>query len=272
MSRSFPALVVFGAVAFARYAQAQGECPEGDWFCEETAATPADASEAPAAGSPDAAAGTGVNRPQPTEPADAGSRVVVARPGETPEPPKRRHHRRFGVNARLQGVVMGDDDDRHPDAGMGGIGASFRYRPIPYFAFDAALDFFGGRDFQGFERREAALLLSALVFFNPQHRVQATLLGGFGWSAASVDVEPRPGQAVFASYEADYRYFGAHLGPGVEVLISRSIGVNAEFIGFIRTRTDRGRRRLPEFVDPDTGRATNTSGGGLFRVGASFYF
>jgi len=43
-------------------------------------------------------------------------------------------------------------------------------------------------------------------------------------------------------------------------------------VGFIRGRTDDAARYDPEFVDPDTGRTTNTSGGGLFRGGITFYW
>jgi len=43
-------------------------------------------------------------------------------------------------------------------------------------------------------------------------------------------------------------------------------------IGFLRWRTDRHAADNPEFVDPVTHQTTNTSGGGLLRLGATFYW
>ena len=41
-------------------------------------------------------------------------------------------------------------------------------------------------------------------------------------------------------------------------------------VGFVRGRTDSAADRNPEFVDEVTGRTSNTSGGGLMRVGIAF--
>jgi hypothetical protein len=59
---------------------------------------------------------------------------------------------------------------------------------------------------------------------------------------------------------------------GVEVRVSRRLAMGGDIIGFVRGRTDDKADISPEFVDPDTHRATNTSGGGLLRVGATFYW
>ena len=68
----------------------------------------------------------------------------------------------------------------------------------------------------------------------------------------------------------EYDYFGGHGGIGLEFRLSRRVALNIDALGFIRNRTDDDPR--PEFVDPETGRTTNTSGGGMFRGGISFYW
>jgi opacity protein-like surface antigen len=278
------AIVFLGAVlSLPSVASAQGECPDG-WFCEQEAPAEdeggSDDAEAPAA-TPDA---EGTPESQPARPAQpvpgrdgkGEPRIVVDRPENAPAPRKRRRRHEWGVNLRLEGVMM-DDDGRHDDASMGGLGISLRYRPIPHFAFDAGLDFIGGTDWAGNERRETALLLSGIVFFNPRSKVQFYTLGGIGFSGARVThevvVENPDGSVTFGEeFDERYSYFGAHLGVGLEFRVSRKVALNLDVLGFIRGRTDELAEREPEFVDPDTGRVTNTSGGGLARAGITFYW
>jgi hypothetical protein len=68
---------------------------------------------------------------------------------------------------------------------------------------------------------------------------------------------------------AEYTYFGGFAGVGAEHRMSRSLAINVDLRGFVRGRQDGGSQ--PEFVSAD-GRATNTSGGVLFNLGASLYF
>jgi hypothetical protein len=206
----------------------------------------------------------------PQQPADPKPEIVVDRPENVPKPPVKRRRKEWGFKAHLDAALMGEG--ANDDAGMGGIGLGFRYRPLPYFAFDADLELTGGTDWNGYERGEAGLLLSAVFFFNPRDRVQFYGLGGLGFSRANVQIEPLKGQADFEPYERDYRYFGGQLGLGVEWRASRTVGINGDLVGFIRGRTDRHADREPEFVDPDTHRATNSSGGGLLRVGVTLYW
>jgi hypothetical protein len=63
-----------------------------------------------------------------------------------------------------------------------------------------------------------------------------------------------------------------HLGLGLEFRIGRKTALNFDVLGFIRGRTDSRAEYEYEFVDPETGRGTNTSGGGLFRGGITFYW
>jgi hypothetical protein len=69
-----------------------------------------------------------------------------------------------------------------------------------------------------------------------------------------------------------YRYFGAFLGLGVECTLNARWSVFADLLGFLRGRTDQRSVNEPEYVDLETGNVTNSSGGGLLRVGGAFYF
>lgn len=274
------AIITFGAVlAVPGLASAQSECPDG-WFCEpespaaedneSTQGEQAEAEPAPEPGSkPEPAAPRSSDKPKPA--------IVVSRPEHVPPPPRRRRQREWGVNLRLEGVLM-NREGRTEEAGMGGLGVSFRYRPIPYFAFDAGLDFVGGTDWAGNERQETALLLSAMVFFNPRNPIQVYALGGIGFSGARVTLEEpdvrNTDGSITPGYELKerYSYFGAHLGAGLEFRVSRKVALNLDVLGFVRGRTDELSEEQPEFIDANTGRATNTSGGGLARAGITFYW
>jgi len=72
--------------------------------------------------------------------------------------------------------------------------------------------------------------------------------------------------------QRSYSYFGGQLGAGLEFRVTRRVSLNLDLVGFMRGRTDQEARVQPEFTDPDTGRTTNTSGGGLFRGGITFYW
>ncbi len=278
--------------------QPRGNCPPGGWFCDEAES----ADEEPAAdeATPDTGH-DGDERPAPGSRRPPkykrGPSVVVVSPGDEPPPnvvvlekgtepppppvtrPHRRRFREMGINLRLEGVLMGSSDDRTRahDSGMMGGGISFRYRPIPHFAFDAGVDILGGRDWYGFRRNETALLLSAMVFFNPYSPVQFYLLGGVGVSGAEVNwrgTQSNPdGTTQPIAQRREYSYFGAHFGPGLEFRASRRVALNVDLLGFIRGRTDRRANTEPEFVDPgNPQRTTNTSGGGLLRGGITFYW
>jgi len=266
-------------------ALAQADCPPGSWFCEEPAAQPdadVDGDDADVGAEPDAESDdTPAKKSKPPivvyQPAgEPPDKIIVVDRHDAPKPARRRFRREWGFNIHLQSVLMGDRDERHEDSGMSGLGFSFRYRPIPHFAFDAGVDFLAGVDFQGQDRRETALLLNAMVFFNPRSKLQVYTIGGLGFSGAHVqrnsDIALEDGTVLPAGYEANYSYFGAQLGLGLEWRVGRKIALDFDVIGFIRGRTDELARTEPEFVDASTGRATNTSGGGLGRLGVTFYW
>ncbi len=184
----------------------------------------------------------------------------------------RRPYHEWGFNLHLEDALLGSKPERASNAGMAGLGFGIRYRPLPPVAFEAGLDLLGGTDFQGYSRTEVALLLNTLVFFNPHDVAQFYMLGGLGLSGADVTVVPHAGDPNFKRRDEHYSYFGGQLGLGLEVRVTRRIAVSGDLLGFVRTRTDTQSETAPEFVDPNTHRATNTSGGGLLRLGATLYW
>jgi hypothetical protein len=158
------------------------------------------------------------------------------------------------------------DNGQDESAGMGGVGFSLRIRPEPYFVVDIGLDMLGGKDYQGHRRAEVPFSLSGIFFANPKSATQFYVLGGLDWSHARVEIDDR------TQTTEEYSYFGGHLGPGLEFRLSHPVSLNIDLLGFIRGRTDRLAASELEFTDERTGQTTNTSGGGLFRVGVTFYW
>jgi hypothetical protein len=251
-------------------ATAHAECPEGDWFCEPSAdkapAAPPDKTD-PA--TPPSDAGT-PKEPVPPGLAPPPTRVRIE-PGPPPRPRRHRRHREFGANLHIVGALLGSEHGMSHDSGMGGLGAAFRLRLHPVFALDLGLDFLGGRDFNGNVRGEAVLSASGLLYLNPRQRAELYLLGGLSTSRAHVEVRYLGSERV-APHDANYSYFGGQLGFGVEARLSRRLAASADLVGFIRERSRRYRYYEPDFVDPESHRATNRSGGGLVRGGFTFYW
>lgn len=262
-------------------ALAQGACPPGSWFCDEQG-TPPESDEGGEATEPEG------SQPETTAPEAESTRksappIVVYQPPPGSDVIVERHvirHRRWaprewGFNLRVETVMMGEDQRRAQNSGMGGLGFSLRYRPVPHFALDAGVDLLSGVDWQGMKRREHSLMLNAMIFFNPRSKLQVYTIGGIGFSGADVDVPVTitnsSGNTQGIS-EQQWSYFGGQLGLGLEWRVGRKVAINADVLGFIRGRTDDLARTQPEFVDPDTGRVTNSSGGGLVRLGLTFYW
>jgi hypothetical protein len=273
-------------------AEENGGCADGAWFCDETAPAGNDAGAAREGAPREEGAKPSAPKSESGEgkaPAKAPAVVVVTAEGQPPPkvvvvqepapPAKRDNYRdydRWGVNLRLQSALLGEDPERDEDAGMGGLGVSLRFRPVPHFAFDFGLDVLGGVDWNGYDRTETALSASGIVFFNPRDPVQVYALGGLSVSGA--DVEVPADEVANANTEDDYvsreySYFGGHLGGGIEFRVSQRVALNVDVIGFLRGRTDELAEDEPEFVDPDDPtRTTNTSGGGLLRAGLTLYW
>jgi hypothetical protein len=213
--------------------------------------------------------GGGYYAPPPPHP-----RMVRMPPPAAPPPPPPRWHgdTKWGLNLRVEGMTFGHNERAAQDSGMGGLGLSLRYRPIPHFAFDVGVDVLGGTDFNGFKRTETPLTVSGMIYLNPRSPVQLYILGGMNFSHADVTSDissPLLSQKADGSFGASYSYFGGQAGGGLELRASRHVALNIDVIGFMRKRTDDG--RIPEFSDPDKG-TTNSSGGALLRGGLTFWW
>jgi hypothetical protein len=160
------------------HARAEGDCPEGDWFCD-----PAPIPEQPAA------------EPAPAEPAREEAAPARERSErrereiridvERVRPAVPRKHRRFrewGINMHATLGLLADDQAA-PEAGMNGLGAALRFRPIPHIAIEGSLELVWGTDYNGYDRFEDAVLFDALFFLNPRSSVQIYGLAGFGLGA-----------------------------------------------------------------------------------------
>jgi opacity protein-like surface antigen len=176
----------------------------------------------------------------------------------------------WGMNLRVEGLALGRG--KAENAGMGGLGLSLRYRPVPAFAFDMGVDVLAGVDYNGFHRTETPLSLSGMIFVNPKSRMQFYFMGGVNYSHAKVRSDVASPLLVDngEDFSARYSYLGAQGGAGLEFRISKHLGLNVDGLGFVRRRVDDG--PTPEFRDPKTGKDTKSSGGGIFRGGISFWW
>jgi hypothetical protein len=249
-------------------ASAAGECPDGDWFCDPTPISdPAAAAEqpevaAPADSAPDSAAlpdSGAATSPQP----ERQIRIDVERVRPA-VPRKQRRFREWGVNLHATLGLLAHEAAAS-GAGMNGLGAALRFRPIPHIAIEGALELVWGTDYNGYDRFEDAVLFSGLFFLNPRSAVQIYGLAGFGLGGAYLDSDGR-------LRDERYAYVGVQGGFGLEARITRHFAAGGDLIGFVRERNDRNAAENPEFVDPVSHRSTNRSGGGLVRLGATFYW
>ncbi len=255
-------------------AWAAGDCPDGDWFCEPAPSQGPPPAALPPAPPPPARGGpTEVPPPLPSDvPEPPGGEMRIDVPNVEPARPRRRRgFREWGINLHANLGIMGGGERKSPDADMNGLGAALRFRPIPHIAIEGAVELLWGTDYNGFERLENALLFNGLFYANPRSAVQVYGLAGFGLGAAYLDSGlASDGRPVLR--DETYAYVGGQLGLGVEGRLTRHFALGADLVGFLRWRNDRDARREPEFVNPATGRSTNTSGGGLLRLGATFYW
>jgi hypothetical protein len=258
-------------------------CPPGSWFCVggeikvevgvEAGTTPPPAATteltptpppAPVAPPPPVVVYTPTPAPAP----------VYAQPAPYAPPPVYRVRPAFqseiGANVHLLGAAMGGNDGRS-GASLGGVGGSLRFRPSPWFAVDLGIDFVGGTDGNGLKRTEMPLTAVGMFYVNPRSQVQFYLLGGFGFSSASVSGQCINGVCQDDGTTSHYSYFGGLFGGGLEFRIAPKTALNFDLRGFVRERTDQGAALNPEFTARD-GRTTNTSGGVLATGGLTFYF
>ena len=189
-----------------------------------------------------------------------------------------RWHSEFGLNLRVEGMTFGHGGNRGTSSGMGGVGMSLRYRPVPAFAFDLGVDLLAGNDYNGYQRTEVPISLSGMLYLNPRSRVQVYLQGGANFSRAQVRADANANAPQLQPVDggsqlgATYTYFGGQGGGGFEFRLSRRVALNLDAIGFVRKRIGDTDTTPPEFTDRRTDRTTNTSGGALFRGGLTFWW
>lgn len=305
-----PLMPAVFAVALLTPLPALADCPPGAWFCDDPnvdtpAQAPADEDDAPVLppASPQVTPDDTPQIEQDRAPARRPNVIVVEEEDggyATPPPnvvivtkqhrprivrrapsrpmpapplvrPRAKLFSKWGLNLRVQGAAMGDG--ANVDAGIGGIGLSLRYRPVPVFGFDLGVDVLGGKDWNGFTRIETPVSLNAMIFVNPRSRVQFYLMGGAHLSQAQVRSDassPLLDRLSDGKYGADYSYFGGQGGAGLEFRLGRRVGLAFDALAFIRKRTDDNPK--PEYIDVATGNTTNTSAGVLFRGGLNFWW
>jgi hypothetical protein len=268
--------------------QPNANCPPGSWFCADTGTQPAAPPNQPVPPSGQQAPLEPLPAPEHPTPPPAPPQehrplpppppvvvyqppppVMVVRPEAPPPPPyyyapRERIRREWGLRFQLEGLSIGRGNGNGREASMGGLGFGLRYKPVPAFGIETDLDFVGGTDYNGNERKETAFTINGLIFLNPRSKAQLYLLGGFGWSGAKVN-DQTSGQQM------NYAYFGAQAGFGLELRLSRHFALNGDVRGFVRGRIDDQAQYYPEFRNAQ-GQTTNTSGGGLLTLGATIYF
>src|SRR6185437_824633 len=191
--------LVMGVSAVAA-AQQNPNCPPGSWFCAEAQVPGLGGAQIIVGGTQTQPlqplpAPTVVVAPPPVvvQPAPQQPPVVVYQPAPPPVvvvrpqmPEYRTYYVRrpvplvrqqeWGLNLRVEGAFIGSGYSNN--AGLGGFGASLRYKPTPWFGVEAGADFVIGRDYNDYARNETALTLNGLLFLNPRSRAQIYLLGG----------------------------------------------------------------------------------------------
>ena len=203
-----------------------------------------------------------------------------------PPPPKTRHESsKWGVNAHLTLAPIDRGDAYDDDSGMGGMGLAIRYKPKPHVGLELGVDVVHGTDYQRNRRTEIPVMATIIGYVNPRSAAQFYLLAGVGLSFARVEDRDFWSDSAYNSeynsayngtydgtYNGTYDYFGGHLGLGLEFRLSRTVSLNFDLLGFVRGRIDSYADQHPEFINYDTGKATNTSCGALLRAGITFYW
>ena len=240
------------------------ECPPGDWFCEPTS-MPAPPAPRPPRQTP---------QPQPEPmPQEARGLPMDLRVPPPPPPLSRPRPRLWAVRTQL--LVPFVDSGAASNYSMGGLGFGGRARPDAAVALDLSLDSIWGVDYVGHRRTEMALDFDTTVFFNPHDPFQGFFLAGLGWSRADVSYKTHETTAsgtVRRQIDQTYYYFGLLAGLGLEWRFENQWSADFALLGVLRGRTDSQADRNPEFVDPRTKLATNSSGFGLLRLGLTYYF
>ena len=189
-----------------------------------------------------------------TVPSNSTVIVVKDKPPEPAPPPAKpkERERKVGLHFDVAGTFG-------PQVSMGGFNGALRFRPKSFFALDLGSGYFAGDDYQGFYRTEIPVTANMLFFLNPQHKFQFYFLLG---PAATF------GTVRLPTENRDMIHIGGQGGFGVEWRLAKAFALTTDARAVIRHRVDNDPR--PEFVDGT--RTSDTSVGGLFSFGMTFYF
>lgn len=286
VSKTLRAAVLLGvAAAVLAPSVAEAQCRPDDLFCAELRIGPAQPPPPPVIVQPPPVyvqPPTVYVQPPTVYVQPPPPPVVIVRPPPPPQvvvmqPPPRREPQVVAVqleNRRTTRYELVPDFDlglhfnfaglAMENAGMGGVQAAFRIRPIQHIAIDIGLGALGGESYNygidgGGARFEMPVLLDVLFYFNPQHRFQVYALVGVGASYA--EQELNRGTRAFS-------YVGGEAGLGFELRLSRFFALNLDMRGFIRQNVTDGPAEFTNFE----GQQTNLSGGGYGTLGMTLYF
>jgi len=264
-----PLLLCAGVLLAPAIAAAQRECPPGDWFCEPS--PPPAAAPQPPGSLPEASPGRQVPAERPAiaerrhaPTSERASHVDLTAP-PPPPPVERARVRPWALRTQLLFPLVGSG--AASNYFMGGVGLGVRARPDPAVAVDLTLDSLTGIDYVGHRRDELGGNLATSVFFNPHDPVQAFFAAGIGWSRANTSYNNGA-----MKIDNTYHYFGMFAGLGIEWRVKSRLSLDVALLGLLRSRTDSDADNNPEFIDPKTKLATNSSGAGLVRLGLIYYF
>jgi hypothetical protein len=177
----------------------------------------------------------------------------------------------WGLQLRGTGVMLPELRAGVSDAAMGGAGMSLRYRPVSPLAIDVGLDVLLGVDSNGFQRREVPLSMSMLLYLLPDTVVQPYAF--FGMSLTQAQVEASHFEPTLSRGLSDtYGYVGGHAGLGIDLRVASELSLSFDGLGFVRERVDSQAEAHPEFFDPKTGQASNTTVAGQLRGGVTFWW
>ena len=199
---------------------------------------------------------SGNSNPVVVKTAPSNSTVIVVKdkaPEPAPPPAKpAERERKLGLHFDIAGTFG-------PQVSMGGFNGALRIRPKPFFALDLGSGYFGGEDYRGFYRTEIPVTANMLFFLTPQHTFQFYFLLGPGASFGTVRLPTE---------NRDMIHIGGQGGFGAEWRLAKAFALNFDARAVLRHRIDDDPR--PEFVDGS--RTSDTSVGGLFSFGMTFYF
>jgi hypothetical protein len=259
------------------------ECPPG-YYCEPAEAPPTQTPTGPVAPTPSngleqtepnetpPAEGestprvqAGESEPAESSPGDAAPRELVAIPpaaaqdgAPTAPPPLPRAWARWEVAARVGLPVF--DSGAQREAFMAAAGLAVRHRFVRFAAIELATDGAAGTDYVGAERKE--------LWIAPAVRLEASPFGISPFFAA--------GPALSFAWvdngagSRSFTYLAGAVSFGVAVPVSNAVRAELAWSSFFRARVPSS--GAPEYVDPETGRTTNASGGALIRFGVAFRF